>query len=419
MYYARASALFFFLSVLLTTFAHAIGVSASTQGTSSAAVTTTTSGSVPCQAFSLSINDYYHPWPSVSPCSKRLWDTGAIWKNINPSYGHYYWNWLDTLMAQANQHGADVAFTFGVVPSFASTNPGLTGCSYANGACAAPHLSDWTAFVDALSRHSAQNKAAGRGHIGAYELWNEPDAGNWWRGTTSQMLAMAQVAYRIIHANDPTAIVVSPAPQGIYGWRWTLGYLAIGGGKYADVIGMHGYLPRGTSQPEYYLNFLLSNTKAAMAKYGVSWKPIWDMEASWTANSYLPSDYQRMAFLSRSYILRLFNGVRRFYWYSWDNTVFGTLWSSSSGVRPAGIAYGQVSKWLVGAALGSCSVSSSVWTCNISRGGGYVGLLVWNQTGSSWYHPSTTYKRYRDLYGGTHTITGSFTITQLPVLLEN
>ncbi len=375
--------------------------------------------SVPCQAFSLTINNYYNPWPSVNLCSTRLWDTGAIWKNVNPSYGHYDWSWLDTLMSRANQHGADVVFTFGVVPRFASTNSGLGGCGYGSGTCAPPHQSDWAAFVDALSRHSAQNKAAGKGHIGAYELWNEPDAGNWWRGSPAQMVALAQVAYKSIHANDPTAVVVSPAPQGIYGWRWTRAYLAIGGGNYADVIGMHGYLPRGTSQPEHYLNFLLSNTKAAMQKYGVSGKPIWDMEAGWTFDSALPSDYQQIAFLARSYILRLFNGVGRLYWYSWDNKTFGTLWSSSRGIHPAGVAYGQLSKWLVGATLGSCTPSGSVWTCNISRSNGYVGLLVWNQTGSSSYAPSTSYKQYRDLKGSLHSISGSFTITQQPVLLEN
>jgi hypothetical protein len=375
--------------------------------------------SVPCQAFSLTINNHYNPWPSVNLCSTRLWDTGAIWKNVNPSYGRYDWSWLDTLMSQANQHGADVVFTFGAIPRFASTNSGLGGCGYGSGTCAPPHQSDWAAFVDALSRHSAQNKAAGKGHIGAYELWNEPDAGNWWRGSPAQMVALAQVAYKSIHGNDPTAVVVSPSPQGIYGWRWTEAYLASGGGNYADVIGMHGYLPRGTSQPEYYLNFLLSNTKAAMQKYGVSGKPIWDMEAGWTFDSALPSDNQQIAFLARSYILRLFNGVRRLYWYSWDNQTFGTLWSSSRGIHPAGVAYGQLSKWLVGATLGSCTTSGSVWSCNISRSNGYVGLLVWNQTGSSSYAPSTSYKQYRDLKGSLHSISGSFTITQQPVLLEN
>jgi hypothetical protein len=373
---------------------------------------------VPCQSFSLSIMNYYGAWPSVPFCSKRLWDTGAIWKNINTSYGHYYWTWLDTLMLQAQQHGADTVFTFGVVPSWASTNPTLTGCGYANGGCAPPIFSDWTTFVDALSRHSAANKAAGKGHIGAYELWNEPDASNWWRGTPQQMASMAQAAYKIIKQNDPTAIVVSPSPQGIYGWKWTDAFMSYGGGNYADVIGMHGYLPQGTSQPEYYFNFLITNTKAVMNNHGVGWKPIWDMEASWTADSNLSSYYQQAAFLARSYILRLFNTVQRFYWYAWDNTTYGTLWTTS-GIRPAGTAYAQVAKWLVGATVGKCSTSGSVWTCNISRSNGYVGLLVWNQTGSSSYWPSTTYKQYRDIAGGIHSVSGSITIGQQPFLLEN
>jgi Cellulase (glycosyl hydrolase family 5) len=376
-------------------------------------------GTVPCQAFSLSINNYYASWPTVPFCSKRLWDTGATWKNINPSYGNYYWTWLDSLMLQASQHGADTVFTFGVVPPWASTNPGLTGCGYGNGTCAPPVLSYWTTFIDALTRHSAANKAAGKGHIGAYELWNEPNATNWWRCTPQQMVALAQAAYAIIKQNDPSAIVISPAPQGIYGWRWTDSYFAVGGAKYADVVGMHGYLPRGTSQPESYFSFLITNTKAVMNQYGVGARPIWDMEGNWTADTNLPSYSQQAAFLARSYILRLFNNVQRFYWYSWDNQANGTLWSSSGGIRPAGTAFGQVSNWLVGATLGSCSTAGSVWTCNISRSNGYLGLLVWNQTGSSTYAASSIYKHYRDIAGGVHSIGGSITIGQQPFLLEN
>ena len=376
-------------------------------------------GTVPCQAFSLSMNNYYNPWPAVSPCSKRLWDTGAVWKNINTSYGNYNWSWLDTLMLQAAQHGADTVFTFGVVPSFASTNPGLTGCGYGYGTCAPPVLSDWRAFVDALTRHSAANQAAGKGHIGAYELWNEPNASNWWGGTPQQMVTLAQAAYSIIKQNDPSAVVISPTAQGIYGWRWTQSFFAAGGQNYIDVVGMHGYLPRGTSQPEYYLNFLLTNTHNVMNNYGVGSKPIWDMEANWTADTNLPSTYQQAAFLARSYILRLFNNVQRFYWYSWDNVYNGTLWTKSGGLRPAGVAYGQVRNWLMGATLGGCTNSGAVWTCNISRSSGYQGLLVWDQSGSTSYKPPSGFNHYRDISGGVHNVGGSITIGQQPFLLEN
>jgi hypothetical protein len=375
-------------------------------------------GTVPCQAFSLSINNYYNPWPSASFCSKRLWDTGAVWKNINPSYGQYNWSWLDKLMLQAAQHGADTVFTFGVVPAWASTDPGLTGCGYGNGACAPPVLSDWRAFVDALSRHSAANRAAGKGSIGAYELWNEPNASNWWRGTPQQMVTLAQAAYTIIKQNDPHATVISPTAQGIYGWRWTQSFFAAGG-HYVDVVGMHGYLPRGTSQPENYLTFLLNNTHAVMSAYGLASSPIWDMEANWTADSNLPSLSQQAAFLSRSYILRLFSNVQRFYWYSWDNVSNGTLWTSTGGLRPAGVAWGQVAGWLVGATLGSCANNGGIWTCNISRSNGYLGLLVWDQSGTATYKAPSAYQHYRDIAGGVHRVSGAITIGQQPFLLEN
>jgi hypothetical protein len=182
---------------------------------------------------------------------------------------------------------------------------------------------------------------------------------------------------------------------------------------------MHGYLPRGTSEPESYFTFLITNTKAVMNKYALGSKPIWDMEANWTADSNLPSQYQQAAFLARSYILRLFNNVQRFYWYSWDNSVNGTLWTSTGGIRPAGTAFQQLTTWLVGATLGKCSNSGAIWSCNISRSNGYVGLLVWDQSGTSTYSPATVFKHYRDVAGGMHSISGSISVGQQPVLLEN
>jgi hypothetical protein len=58
---------------------------------------------------------------------------------------------------------------------------------------------------------------------------------------------MAEIAYKTIHQLDPTAIVVTPSPvininSQIYSTEWLAGYLAAGGGRWADAISFHGYL---------------------------------------------------------------------------------------------------------------------------------------------------------------------------------
>jgi hypothetical protein len=44
-------------------------------------------------------------------------------------------------------------------------------------------MTDWGNWVRAVVTRY-------KGRIKYYELWNEPDAWNWWSGTTPQMLQM-------------------------------------------------------------------------------------------------------------------------------------------------------------------------------------------------------------------------------------
>src|SRR5436853_263554 len=83
-----------------------------------------------------------------------------------------------------------------------------TICAGGPGQCYAPYsMTDWSNFIWALtSRYKYK--------IRYYELWNEPNASNWWSGSTSQMVQMASIAYGIIKKQDPGATVLSPAPQG-------------------------------------------------------------------------------------------------------------------------------------------------------------------------------------------------------------
>jgi len=120
-------------------------------------------------------------------------------------------------------------------------------------------------------------------------------------------------------------------------------------------------------------------------------------------------------------------GITRAYWYGWDNTNIGTMWSPTNGVSPAGIAYEQVYDWMNGATMAACSLNGStnfyhaVYTCDLTRSGGYSARAVWNTNGNSTYTAPSQFTQYRDLAGNTYTIplTHQVTIGRKPILLED
>ena len=132
----------------------------------------------------------------------------------------------------------------------------------------------------------------------------------------------------------------------------------------ADAVAFHGYVG---SIPEGIL-YLETHVRAAMSNHGIATKPIYDTEGGWGMNSALPSMSDRPGYLAREFLLQWSSGVSGVYWYAWNNPTWGTLWTSS-GIQPAGIAYGQVHGWIDGATLNSpCAMASdSTWTCSFKR----------------------------------------------------
>jgi hypothetical protein len=136
------------------------------------------------------------------------------------------------------------------------------------------------------------------------------------------------------------------------------------------------------------------------------------------------------AFVARWLILQASAGVQRAYWFMWDNggnpRGWGGMWDQNNGINKAGIAYGEVYKWLVGATFSKpCSGDHDVWTCDLSRPGGYQARLVWNAAHSydtratSKYSVDKLFTQMRDLDGGRAPISGgSVAIGSKVVLLE-
>ena len=363
---------------------------------------------IPPQFFGMH-SSYTGHWPGVPFGAIRMWDNGGTaWNGLETSRGNYNFTNLDKWLSLAQSHNIDVLYTFGKVPQWASSQPYATGCATPGGCAPPANITDWDNFVRALVTHAA-------GRIKYYELWNEPNAPNWWIGTPQQLVTLSQHAYQIIKSVDPSAIVLSPAPQGTYSFQWIDMLLTAGGGPYFDVISYHGYVQH--LQPEAEL-LSLSRLRSTMAAHGVSNKPIWDTEVSWDDDSWYPVSIQPQ-FLARLTVLSAFSGVQHLFWYGWDYTPHGELWDPTNGIHPSGLAWAQVYKWLVNnKTSGPCvSDSNGTYTCSMTTSAAVPEMIVWNVNGNTSYLPPAVYTSYQTLTGGTGAINGSITIGVVPMLL--
>jgi hypothetical protein len=402
------------------------------------------------------------PWPSVPLGSIRLWDSATMWFQLNPSPGVYNWEVLDSWLDHAEAHHQEVIYTFGGIPTWASGDRNDPKCKSWNtpGSCHPPaDISDsgsgsnqaFKDFVTAIARHA-------HGRIKYWEVWNEPHNLFFWHGSMEQMVRMTQDLRSIVKGIDPDAVIISPGtgwddphPEtGKSDWNgtiWTDRYLAAGGKKYIDVVATHAYL-HGQCPTGYFdsdqIAVRAKNFHEIMKRNGIGDMPLWSTEGSWgPVSKFCTADPDmQVAFVGQYHIAIWAAGIKRVYWYSWnDSTGVGVLWDQSerpphagenygkmfNGIRPAGTAYGEVSQWMVGATSSGCSKNKSQTSCPFTRPDGSEYLALWDsaQTCAQGSCTTTTakvdpmYVDYLDLAGGKTKIQNSTVPVGLkPIWLE-
>jgi hypothetical protein len=430
---------------------------------------------LPCvgMAWGQTVPDYFfnmttstrNPYPSAYVNGIRLWTTETDWADINTSAGVYDFSHLDNWLQTGADHNAELLYTFGRVPVWASSDPSLyCNSRVPNGECAAPKDLNtdgtgtdqlWKNFVTAVVTHSVNSKIT---HIKHWELWNEPDTLGNWQGTMAQMVRMVSDASAIIKSLDPTATIHSPAPSGEWGMAngkpalsvWMGQFLAAGGGKYVDRIDFHSYVWKQNQSPVAEdVVPLIQNLKSVVASYGFGTMPIWSSEGSWGTSvegeDGISDPDMQAAFVARYLLLMRSEGLARSFWYNWASPYGGdgTLWvpdeaagctTASSGggyLCVPGVAYQQLSTWIRGATLTSkCAqvTGTTTWACTFSRPGGYEAEAIWDTSESCSENScdtkdlavATQYSDYLDLAGDKHTINNhTVPIGAKPIFLEN
>jgi hypothetical protein len=348
-------------------------------------------------------------WPPFNPTAIRLFGfgyssvqgayVGISWKGINTANGVYDWSVFDAFLTKNKTMGVtDLLFVLGSTPTWAGG-----GTSNDQPPSSMAYL---TTFINAVAARAVSLGAP----IRHWEVWNEPNNGaGTWAGTTAQMVTIASTVYSAVHAYDATYRVLTPSCQG-YSTTWMDGFLAAGGGAYADIMTFHGYLGYApTGAPEEVAS-LINMYKATYATYGQSAKPLWDTEAM---------DYRNLGVATQAiqlavyYAIHAGMGVERFYWYSWDQD-WGLEWAPSA-INAIGVANSTLIDWMVGAVASPPTTAGTVWTVPLVKAG-VPSLIVWNSAGASAY--ATTFAHQTTIAGVTTVVSaGSVTLGNSPILL--
>ena len=315
------------------------------------------------------------PWPNMPVPEWRLWDANVTWADLEPAKGRWRFEKLDSYVSLAEQHGTGLLLTLGGSPTWGSARPQLKSSYYPGFTAEPSNIEDWRDYVrTVVSRY--------KGRIQAYEIWNEPNLGDFWSGSMDQMLTLTREASQVIHNLDPKALVVSPSATASYGVPWLAEFLKKGGGQYVDIIAFHFYVD-GQLPPEEMLP-IVQRVRQVLAENGLAEKPLWNTETGWLPPAKFDSDELAAAFLARAYVVSWAAGIRRFYWYAWDNqyVTLITYKEATHTVTPAGRTYEIIQRWIVGTTMNDCTESADhTWTCQLKRNG-KTQWIVWNTQGN-------------------------------------
>jgi len=357
------------------------------------------------------------PWPAVGFKTWRLYANRVGWADLEPRKGEWHFEKLDRYVSLARQHSVEILLTLGQTPAWAAARPNEASAWGAGHASAPKEMAEWKTYVRTVATRY-------KGRIRAYEIWNEPNLKEFFTGSPDQLVDMAREAHAILKDTDPANAVVSPAITRAYGIPWLERYLAKGGGAYADVIGYHFYV---TPEPPEGMIEVINAVKKVMARNGIARKPLWNTETGWAKGKTFASDAEAAAYVARTYILSWAAGVDRLYWYHWDDHTWVSLWltdQDSLTLKPAAIAYDEMSKWLTGARMTSCGRNvTGAWVVHIIRGDASRGWIVWSPDKPTTFVVPREWdaKQLKDLAGNRIRIAsaGRIEVGTAPVLVES
>lgn len=363
-------------------------------------------------------------WPKAKIGAVRLWDSGVTWRQIETRPGVFDFSRLDAQVSAARAHGARPLLVLGMTPRFHAKRPNVPGV-YGRGSTSPPKMSAWKRYVAKLANRY-------RGTVD-YQVWNEANVAEFWRGSPSDMAELTKVTSKVVARHDKWGKIVSPALAtrltGQRKWLRTF-YAQRPGGRsvagWVDIVSLNLY-PLPNQGPEASMR-LLDASRTMLGALGVT-KAIWNTEINYglqtggggTAKNI--SRRKEAAFVGRTYVLNAANNVKRVFWYSWDIQSLANTQMTyrSGGLTPAGKGYSLVRDWLVGGRMQGCSRSGNgTYTCTVRYSGG-VKRIYWNPSRRVTIRTDSSATRMTTMSGESTRIRGgkSIRVKFSPVMVRS
>jgi hypothetical protein len=385
--------------------------------------------------------------------SLRLWDVGVTWREIqstDPATGTpvYDWTRLDRLVSAARAKHVEVTLVLGMTPGTYSPDPAVVPfAATANGADN-PAVTAYRTYVNAVMQRYGSR-------IAAYQVWNEANVVDYWKGTPAQMAQLTKIVYTARNKYARRSKVVSAAMttrlNGQRRWIKQFAATKVAGTPvyhFLDAVALNLYpLAKYGSRagvPEDAMT-LLAKSRAILADHHwPSSLPIWNTEVNYglqTGSAHhkavaIPGALQA-ANVIRTYVLNAANGVQRVFWYRWDlaalarggalgNTLL-TKPGHPSSLTPAGKAFELVQTWLHGTLVGPSKKAlpcrkdgHGTYTCEVRYSSG-VGRIYWNPKHAAKVTLAESATKVQDEFGRTSRVKGgsTHTVNAEPILVRS
>ncbi len=363
-------------------------------GAVSAAPAQATSTTVPASLFGMSINTLKDSAPTTGANTLRLWDEGIAWNNVQwQGDGSYDWSNFDKVMANAEASGVtDFEYVLGSPPRWATANqpePSQSPVAERAGIGTTLFPDDQNKYLEYVSHVMAKYP-----QIKAYQIWNEANLTDYYRGDPIALANLTKATYELIKAHDPTIKVVgagSVSRAGRYD-AGTFNYKYLNRLKeldwpidantvttYPDCTDTLGKVPtpsvNACSAVLPALGFAdLRYATQAYKDLGATdaGKEVWIAEMNYTGLSGTTDmgDSNDRALVARAYLDAQQYGVSRSYWYSWRGWDGSGVQMNSDATSAAAVAYKAVEDWMSNQTWDGCRVDAStqVTTCGMSDG---------------------------------------------------
>lgn len=337
----------------------------------SKAITPARGTTVTSRFFGMHASTLLGSFPAVPAGAVDLMTNGVYWPDLETSPGTFDFTKLETLVAQAESHGARPLLILGQTPSFHPA-PGTTYTGFAS----VPDGAAWKTYVQAV--------VDAFGARLDYQVWPEPNVKPNWVGTPKQMARLVAAAATIIHRDAPGATVV--APGMVLRLRFERIFMKefyakkvhrIPIGQYVDAVGLDPY-PKEEGGPEEAFD-LIKGAQRTLDRADVT-APTWTVEVNYGAHVGSIGDAEhsswskQASWVVRTYVLSAGVGVRRVYWLGWSrfrNLDIQMVEEDMVTPSPAAHAYALVARWLTGQRARGCyhDARRDLYSCAFVRDG--------------------------------------------------